>query len=63
MMENPYYLASLKLSGWLSKTGQYTTDIKEARLFNHMEALEFSRKHKEAGRVLVPVAKADMDWI
>ena len=39
-----YYLASLRLSGWMSKSGQYTTDLKEAREFYHMEALTMAKR-------------------
>lgn len=56
-----YYLASLKLSGWLSRTSQYTTDVKEARKFTLDDALALARKHKEAGRLLVPVLVAHVE--
>lgn len=56
-----YYVASLKLSGWLSKTSQYTTDITQAREFNHGEALAMCAKQK--ANVCVPVSVADMELI
>lgn len=58
-----YYIASLKLSAWLSKTGQYNTDRKEAREFSHMEALLMAKRQKAGGNSVVPVSKDDMDFI
>lgn len=58
-----YYLASLKLSGWLSRTSQYTTDIKEAKQFTRDEALAMASRHKSASNVLVPVRVEDMEAI
>lgn len=62
-MDNPYYIASLRLSGWMSKTGQYTTDLKDAREFDHMSALIMAQKQRAGGNIVVPVCKADMDFI
>jgi hypothetical protein len=55
-----YYLASLKLSGWMSKTGQYTTDIKDAREFTRAEALAMVARQRGGGNVIVPVCKEDL---
>jgi hypothetical protein len=63
MEGSTYYLASLRLSGWMSKTGQYTSDITQAREFNHMEALTMAKRQKDGGNNVVPVEKADMDFI
>jgi hypothetical protein len=61
-MMDTYYIASLKLSGWMSKTGQYTTDLKDAREFDRMEALIMVKKQRNGGNVVVPVRKEDMEW-
>lgn len=55
-----YLLASLKLSGWLTRTSQYSSDVNEAQVFTRDEALTIAKRHKEAGRVLVPVRKEDV---
>jgi len=62
-MEEQYYLANLKLSGWLSKSHQVTTDIKEARVLGRNEALALARRHKQAGAILLPVRLEDMEMI
>lgn len=62
-MNEIYYIASLKLSAWLSRTGTYTTDVKEAREFDRMEALIFIKKQKNGGNVVIPVRKQDLEEI
>lgn len=56
-----YYIASLKLSGWFSKSGQYTTDVKEAKEFDRIEALIFCQKQKNGGNSVIPVRKEDLE--
>lgn len=56
-----YYIASLKLSGWMSKTGQYTTVLADAREFTHGEAIAMAKRQKAGGNIVVPVAKSDME--
>lgn len=58
-----YYLASLKLSGWLSKTSQFTTTLADARIFDREEALATCRRYKQNHHVLVPVRQQDMQEI
>lgn len=62
-MGETYYLANLKFSGWLSRTGQVTTDLAEAKTFTADEAIAACKKHKEAGKLLVPVPTGMMDRI
>lgn len=62
-MEDTYYIASLKLGAWMSRSGTYTTDIKDAREFDRMEALIFVKKQKNGGNTVIPVSKADMEWV
>lgn len=55
-----YYLAGLKQSAWVTKTGQYSTDIKSAATFTREEALERCAKHKAASNILLPVRIEDI---
>lgn len=55
-----YLLAGLKQGGWLSTTWQYTTDIKQARVFDRDEALALAKKHKAASNILLPVRQEDI---
>lgn len=55
-----YLLAGLKQGGWLTKTGQYSTDISQAAVFNREEALMRARRHKEASNVLLLVRQDDI---
>jgi len=58
-----YYLANIKLGGWLSKTFQVTTDLTQAKKFTHDEAIEVCKKSKAASRLVVPVAVEDMELL
>jgi hypothetical protein len=58
--DDTYYLASLKLSAWMSKTGQYTSDITQARELTYPEAIAVAKRHKQASAILVPVAASAM---
>jgi len=62
-MEQAVYLAGLKQGAWVTKTGQYSTDITQARTFGLTEALDRCRQHKAAGNVLIPVPVNWMDAI
>lgn len=58
-----YYIASLKLSGWMSQSYQYTTDISQARKFSRDEALEMCRRQKAGGNSVILVSVEDMEAI
>lgn len=62
-MDDIYYLASLKLSGWLTKTGQYSSDIKSAQEYTREAALATASRHRSNHHILVPVRKRDMEEI
>jgi hypothetical protein len=55
-----YLLLGLKQSAWLTKTGQYSTDIAEARRLPRDEAVTIAKRHKEASNTLILVAEADI---
>lgn len=59
-MEPKAYLAGLKQSAWLTKTGQYSTDIKSAMILPLGEALARCRLHRTASNILIPVP---VDWM
>lgn len=54
------YLAGLKQSAWLTRTGQYSTDISSALRLPLEEALERCRVHKSASNILIPVP---VEWM
>lgn len=56
----PYLLAGLKQGGWLTKTGQYSTDVSDAAVFDRDEALLRARKHKAASNTLLLVRQEDI---
>ena len=58
-----YYLLGVKQSAWVTRTGQYSTDIKEAQQFDRDSALVRCRTHRGAANILVPVLIADMEAI
>jgi hypothetical protein len=62
-MTELFYLANLKFSGWLSRTGQVTSERSEAKTFTYSEALAMCKKAKEAGKLLIPVPTGMMDRI
>lgn len=55
-----YLLAGLKQGGWLTKTGQYSTDITAAKRMDRDEALATVARHNEAANILVPVREEDL---
>ncbi len=59
-MEQLVYLFGAKQGGWVTPTGQYSTDIKTAATFGLSEALERCKKHKAASNILLPV---DVNWM
>ena len=62
-MEAPYYVASLRGSGWFSKSSQFNTQLSEAKQFDYLDAIALCKRYKANGHVLVPVRKSDMERI
>ena len=62
-MAEVYYVASLRGSGWFSRSSQFNTQLTEAKEFNRDEALKICRLYKSNGHILVPVRKTDMETI
>lgn len=55
------YLFSLRTAAWLSRQGNHTSDLSEAREFPHAAAIAMCLKHKDGrGLVLIPVRKEDV---
>lgn len=59
-MDDIYYLASLKLQGWFSRTSQFTSVLADAKPFDREEALEQCRRFKANSHILLPVRAEDM---
>lgn len=62
---DPYLVFSLKLQGWWSKSGTYTSTIDQARRFTRAEAIVFCQKRFTGeldadGLSAVPVAEKDV---
>ncbi len=55
-----FYLLGMKQSGWLSKTGQYSSSLADAAIFPSDEAFLRIKKHREASNILIPVRVEDM---
>jgi len=55
-----YLLAGLKQGGWLTKTGQYSTDLSAAKRMSRDEALATIARHNEASNILIPVREEDL---
>lgn len=55
-----YYLLGMKQSGWVTRTGQYSTDIADAKTFTRDEALAQAARHKTSSNILIPVCKEDL---
>jgi hypothetical protein len=63
-MDTPYYVASLRGSGWFSRSGQFDTRMSEAKEFTTLgEAVMMCKRFKSNGHALVPVRKSDMELI
>jgi hypothetical protein len=58
-----YYVASLRASGWFSRSSQFNTQLSEAKEMTHAEAIKLCRLYKSNGVICVPVLKADMEQI
>jgi len=59
-----YVMYSLRLNGWLSKHGNYTSDRNNAEVLPRDQALARCRRHKDdRGLSLIPVALEDLDAI
>ena len=57
---NKFYLWSVRSGGWFSRSGTYTTDVKEAASFTHDEAVIVMVKHKDQGSHKMLPVPADM---
>jgi hypothetical protein len=63
-MDTTSYLFSTRLHGWMSRHGNYTSDVKEARVFPLAEALAMCHRHKDGtGVTLIPVRVRDMEQL
>lgn len=62
-MMDIYYVASLRGSGWFSKSSQFNTQLSEAKEFTREAAIRMCRLYKSNGVVCVPVHKMDMEQI
>lgn len=52
-----YYLYSVKIGGWVSRTATYTSDIKEAGTFTEEEAMRRAKLTKTLHSLgVIPVA-------
>lgn len=40
-----YIIYSMRQSSWVSKGGNYTSDLKEAKQFTHLDAIQQSIRH------------------
>lgn len=58
-----YYVASLRGAGWFSRSSQFNTQMSEAKVMDHDEALALCKRYKSAGHVCVPVSAEDMKAI
>lgn len=58
-----YYVASLRGGGWFSRSSQFNTQLSEAKVMAHDEALYLCKRYKSNGHVCVPVSKSDMELI
>jgi hypothetical protein len=60
-MDNIYLLYSPRSQGWLSRAGNYNSDITQARTFDREAALAMVRKHKSQGaHNMLPVRQEDL---
>lgn len=55
-----YHLLGMKQSGWLTKTGQYSSDVTAAASYTREAALTLARRHKSAANILIPVRQEDI---
>lgn len=62
-MDTPYLVASLRGSGWFSRSSQFNTQMDEAKEFTYLDALALCKRYKSTGHILVPVRKSDMERI
>ncbi len=44
-METTYYVYSIKMRGWVQRSGTYASDLKGARQFSEAEAIAWCKKH------------------
>ncbi len=60
-MTPTYILYSGKNQGWLSVSGNYGSDLEQARHFSRDEALAMVKRHRDqAGYQLIPVMLDDL---
>lgn len=62
-MGSVYYVASLRGSGWFSKSSQFDSQITNAKAFEYDDALALCKRYKSNGHILVPVRQSDMERI
>lgn len=62
-MNEIYYVASLKGSGWFSRSSQFNTQMSEAKEMDRIGAIALCSRYKSAGHMCVPVRKLDMELI
>lgn len=55
-----YHVASLRGSGWFSRSSQFNTQLSEAKAMDRDEALALCKRYKSAGHNCVPVRAEDM---
>lgn len=55
-----YYVASLRGSGWFSKSSQFNTQLTEAKVMDREAALALCARYKSNGHACVPVRVEDM---
>ncbi len=44
-MEQSYYIYSIKMRGWLLRSGIYGTDLAQARTLGRSDAIAWCKKH------------------
>lgn len=63
-MDELYLVYSARSQGWITNSGQYNSDMKEARRMPRATAILLCRTHKQkAGYAAIPVRLADMEEV
>lgn len=58
-----YYVATLRGSGWFSRSSQFNTQLSEAKEMSRDDAIKMCKLYKSNGVICVPVRKEDMEAI
>ena len=59
-----YILYSPRGQGWFTRSSTYSSDVKEAKVFDRATALATCRKHKDRGaHNMIPVRMEDIQEI